>query len=218
MKLLILVIDVKKEPWLSITNYGIKNTWFNHNNPNVDIYFIYGDCNSNKIENNEIQTTIKESIPNIGYKMVETLKMIDTLEYDFIFRTNTSSYVDVDKLYNKLLEIANDDLYAGVIGRCGCVEFCSGAGYFLSKKNVKLVNENPNLWEHFMVDDVALGNLLSKFNVKKTSLERTDYSYINGIETNFVDTYHYRCICPNRKDGGSSDIEIMKKIHEKKCL
>lgn len=216
MKLLILVLDVNTEPYISIKNDGIKKTWYNHDNENVSIYFYQGGYHENTIIGDVIYSDKPEGFENIGYKTIDAFKHINDLDYDGVFRTNSSSYIDVDKLYDVFCRYYTANMYRGVIGKHNNIEFCSGAGYFLSRNVVDTIIKNENLWDHSLIDDVALGKLLGSLYIEKGVLNRKDYIGVNQVNQNWVDTYHYRCKCPNRRNGGKTDIEIMKKIYEKK--
>ena len=101
--------------------------------------------------------------------------MYENSEFDYLFRTNTSSYLSIENL-NKFIDenfTGKEFVYSGLIHDTKDVEgnkiyFASGSGYLLNRRVVKLILENSNLWEHQYWDDVSLGLLLKKFNILPT--------------------------------------------------
>ena len=70
--------------------------------PDFESYFIKADpiIDKNFIENDTIFIKCEETYDNIFYKTIESFKLFkDKInEYDYIFRTNLSSVVDLNKL------------------------------------------------------------------------------------------------------------------------
>ena len=166
MKILILVLssvnDIQIEP--------IKQTWASYKLPEIDIFFYYGK-NDLKNTDRDIYLDVMEKYENMGYKTLKMFEYIKDFEYDYVFRTNTSSYVNQEKLLEFLSDKPRDNFYCGIKGYCG-IYFCSGCGYFLSKNLVNMILENKNNWNHDLVDDVALGKLFLNLNIHPTDIAK----------------------------------------------
>lgn len=168
----------------------IRETWLNLNSNSVPVYFYYGSNESeNKIIDDKIYINTTESFENVGIK---TLKMYEFLynnfDFDYIFRTNLSSYIDIDKLYSFLDNKSKSNFYCGFMGCHEGIDFCGGAGYFLSKDLVKLIVENKNLWETSHMDDVIVAKILKSFGVCPIEGTRFDFPSDNPP----MDYFHYR--------------------------
>lgn len=212
MKLLILVLSKNDGDIYSNFYKSQKETWDSIDVPNVNTYYYFGNSNTNRIIGNEIHTTIKESFKNCGYKLIESLKMIQNMDYDFIFRTNSSSYIDKQMLYNHLLNIKNSIYYAGVNGSFQSINFASGSGFVLTKKLVKILLENSQTFNHNLIDDVAVGEMFMKHNIPLNHSDRFDIlSEIENIPNSF---YHYRLKSNDRY----RDISNMYRIHNTKFI
>jgi hypothetical protein len=223
IKVLILVLDIKKEPYISIKKEGIDKTWNSEDYPNIDTYFYYGDNDKNEIIGDEILTDIPDTFENIGRKTIKALEIIDeNLDYDYIFRTNTSSYICKELLMDKIKSIQDENLYAGkfLLKRTkDDMRVASGAGYFLSKNKVKYIIQNQDKWDHTIEDDIALGELLGE---EPLYLNRIDLRHLDKIYE-FKLYYHFRCKTIKRQGyigeegymDSKEDIKIMQEVHKK---
>ena len=211
-KLLILVLSLDKEPWVNLKKTQ-KETWVLNNSNGVDVVFYQGgkeNIEFKEFENfSELYLPHSEGLYNIGHK---TIKAFDFFKdkYEYIFRTNSSSYLDIDVLYNHVLKTNLD--YSGYIGRHNGVEFASGSGYLISNELIKIVLENKNKWNHNYIDDVSLAFLLNEFDIKPKLAKRLDITSLNFDENAIKNReyYHYRCKISNDRN---IDTLIMKKIY-----
>ena len=189
--------------------FQIQNlTWNSLDVDGIDTFFLLGNSESNNIEGNLVRTNVPESLMNCGRKQLECFKLIKDLDFDYVFRTNSSSYVDKNLLKNYLSEKPRKNFYSGVVGNHNGIKFSSGSGYIISKDLIELILENEKLWNHNLIDDVSVGDLLSKFHIHPAPAPRHDV--LDSNTTNIpLDFYHYRIKSFNR----DSDCEVMKKIH-----
>ena len=213
-KILILVLGHKGDPYNNIIENGIKKTWGSHKHPNIDIYYYYGNADNNQIINDEIYVNIPESFSNIGFKTISALKLIEAeKEYDYIFRTNVSSYINQELLFEKITTLPRNNVLAAVIGEVNGIKFPSGAGFLLSRDLVQYIISNEHKWDHSYMDDVALGLFFKDKTI--IPLDRRDYtdSYNNmlsDIDTTYKNHYHYRCKIDYDRN---IDVETMLKLH-----
>lgn len=163
----------------------------------------------------EIHTTVPDLYSLIGLKTIEafTASMQD-FDFDFIYRTNVSSYVDLAKLNEFIKDKPLSGYYAGVIGDHQGIKFASGSGYFISRDLVNKVLEKRDLWDHNLIDDVSLGKLLiSELKVQIQEVERVDLDTVNfnpvQIKSKSQNIFHYRC----KASDPDVTIQIMKSLH-----
>lgn len=206
MKIVILIIAHDAKNYVEL-----QDIWSSYMNthPNIKSYFI--KCRENVvepyIEENTIYTNGTESlVPGILIKTLESIKFLNKInvEYDYIFRTNLSSVLNLNLFYDTIkINIAKKNIdCAGVtLGKFPNL-FISGAGMLLSKKICEhLVATNDFNYEE--LDDVAIGSFLMKNKYMPVPLIRSD----NFIEMGFFDKniytsikdkhYHFRCKCVN---------------------
>jgi len=203
-KLLILVLSSNTYP--SKRNEKVlKKTWVLNNSKNVQTIFYKAGKKTSFIKNNLFVESGKQT-KDIGAKTIKAFDWaLENIEFDYIFRTNSSSYINVKNLLNYLesFDEQNNFLYNGIVmslpknNSREAVDFISGAGILLNKQTIKLIIENKDQFNNNEWDDVAIGMLLKKNGVKPTVGKRFDISgniFYQDIEKNF---YHYRCRIDN---------------------
>mgnify|MGYP001185214993 CR=1 FL=1 len=137
-----------------------------------------------------------DSYSNIAKKtLVAFEKAIAEYDFDYIFRTNTSSYLDFKK-FKKYADTNLDHLnYAGVNLKVQEGDkIASGAGIFLSKKNVEILIKNKKNFDTSLPDDVAISRLLKEFKIFPSDIPRIDLKSIPHPKLIFNSKdFHYRC-------------------------
>ena len=178
----------------------------------VDTFFLIGNNSKDEIDGNLIKTNVRESIINCGYKTIKAFELLKNYEYDYIFRTNSSSYIDKQMLKDYLEDKPRNNYYSGIIGNYSNILYASGSGFVISKDAVDLVIREKERWNHNYIDDVSLGLLLREFNVFPTLSPRFDIQTVDAQTP--MDYYHYRIKTRNRLN----DCQYMKSIFELKKL
>ncbi len=213
MRVLILVLSFEDNcTYSAFRNVQLK-TWDSIEINNVETYYYYGGASYGVINNNSIFLDVDEGLENCGYKTIECFKTIMSLNFDYIFRTNSSSYIDKSLLYNFLITKPRHKFYCGIIGQFNEIKFASGSGYFLSRDLVEIVINNAENWDHNLLDDVALGKLLSSYDIpifpSEKRIDIKSYNWINSLISFIpVNFFHYRLKSENR----NFDLFQMKKI------
>lgn len=228
MNVVIIVISSIEEPYNKLES-AIRRTWGNNNNNNVKIFYNYGNGSSTFIDGDKIICDCPENIDNIGLKTIKSLELIS--EFDYVFRTNLSSFVNINNMIKYLQNMPSEKFYGGMctlnfsgehLQKFGEGTFASGSGYFLSKDVVNLIIDNKELWDHSVIDDVAIAGLLKRLGILPTLCPRIDINSIsNGIlyynsipisDDDINKCYHFRCKTSGDRSG---DIEIFKKLNSK---
>ena len=159
----------------------------------------------------------------IGEKTLQAFKyLLENHDFDFIFRTNTSSYVDATRLLERLNDMPKSGVYAGFVGTAlGKLKFASGAGILLSRDVVKKICDHASEWKHGLIDDVALADLVSRFDGPRTELiplERLTLHSLKvamGVDAEQIsNSFHVRC----KANSPEETIEIMRYVQHIKDL
>lgn len=149
-----------------------------------------------------IVTATPEGWAFVGIKTIEALKFtLQNYDFDFLFRTNTSSYLDTERLLEYLENLPQTGVYSGVVGTVmGDLEFASGAGILMSRDVVKRVCEQAESWNHSLIDDAALGELIKGFRdpaISLTPLNRLTFPTLKyAIHADPIEvrkSFHIRC-------------------------
>lgn len=164
---------------------------------------------------------IPEHWASIGAKTLAAFRYaLENFDFEYLFRSNSSSYVDSDALLSRTRDLPSNYLYAGFPGKSNDgLDFASGAGILMSRDVVELIVENSQMWRHGLIDDVAIAELISRLpetEIELTPLSRVDFrslSEAKSVPKSVIqDGFHFRC-----KTGQASEtIEIMRYIHQVK--
>ncbi len=228
MKILILVLST--DSYHQLTNCQ-KATWGSKKVENVRVVYYYG----RPVKNNTTEDyyfDIREDHDTIGIKTLKAFEYFLKEDFDYLFRVNSSSYVDQEKVLKWLEDKPKAEFYAGVSMNYG-IEFMHGSGYILSKDLVQLIVTQKTSMDTSIADDVSIGKLLSENKIPFYNKFRhciIQY-YEEGVydlwNTNEGDTiiyyklsdfstehlhnsFHFRCkYIPDR----SIDCKIMSKLH-----
>lgn len=181
-KILILVMSCHDEFFKNQVE-KIKNTWakpiFDGVYPNIDFLSYDGvtDKHSLDKENKVLHVRCEDDLSNTYKKTYYALSLIKSnMDYDYVFRTNTSTYVNIDML-NKFVQALEDDEVLWTSELYSLVEantpyplniYGRGNGLLFSKRIIDiLLKEGINILYNEIVDDVAIGNVLNSYWIKQ---------------------------------------------------
>jgi len=239
MKILILVLSVSDSGGVYDSFYkSQKETWNAEDVDNIDTYYIYGGDRCEIIDKN-IFTGIEEvlfsepggyfrSPLSAGLKTIKALEMLNDIgiEYDFVFRTNLSSYIDKKILYKHLLDKSKKEYYSGFIGKecrnifghkINEIEYASGSGIILSKDfSDFLIEKKYEIDNESLIDDVAFGQVFNKNGIYPIFLNRIDILNKSIDMKSDIDfEYFFYRLRSNNRD---LDIKNMYEIHKRKVI
>jgi len=191
---------------------------------NIIYYFIIFDNNisdNHVIINDTIYLKGSESYLGIGGlldKTIKSLEILNNLHYDFLIRTNISTIINFKLLLQKLSDI-NSVSYASCLNfnlqwldpPCGIFNnkyfgtiYSSGTCIILSKNLTQFIISHKNELDYSVVDDVAIGILLNKYNffplcfdnlsLNSTQFNSDTIAYRNKRHNRFIDIYYMSSI------------------------
>lgn len=209
MNIIILIISSEA------THYNqMKQIWKKYMNihKNITCYFIeFNEKIVNDVEMDDINNTIyikgtETYIPGILDKTIKSIYFIlssKTIKFDYIVRTNLSTFIVLDKLYNYLLNNKFD--YAGPkIGLpiktrfkkyLNLINFdnkfyASGTCIIMSNECIRYLLEQE--LNYNLIDDLSIGFTLSK-KYKLHNIIRSDCIIDNGKKSNYTNAINYDC-------------------------
>lgn len=220
MKILILVLTYNEHPYDELLK-AQKETWDSIEEPDISTIYYTGGLNQygatwipRQQANKSIllETSGSDKYYYMASKFKVALEFAKDLDYDFIFRTNSSSYVNKQRLKDFVETLPKEKLYAGWTfvdsedfgGLC-----VSGAGIFLSRDTAEILREHidPNFEQE---EDVYCGRILRKHGIVAIDdKSRVDVSIVN-YETP-TGAYHYRFKTNDRL----KDANNMKELHKR---
>lgn len=198
-KVLILILSSANEPF-NMMEECIRNTWGKYKHPNVEIYYNHSYnssfmINEPVIEGDIIKAPFIENFNTIGNKTISAFEyFVNNKEFDYVIRPNSSSFINIPGLLDFLETAPSTKYYSGSliwfnnggvidedkIG--GPTECCSGCGYILSRDLVELIVDKKDMWQHRMIDDMALCKFLKDHEVEAIESPRIAAHYTKNGE------------------------------------
>jgi hypothetical protein len=201
MKILIIVLSHNDDLYSKFYK-SQKETWDSINISGIQTLYLFGNHNCDEIIDDKIMVNVPETIVNnspvnAGHKTIKSFLLTKDFDYDYIFRTNSSSYIDKKLLLDFIKDKPKNKYYSGFLGDYDKIKFASGSGFFLSKDLVEHVIEKSETWDHNLIDDVALAHLLNTYGISPYLNNRVDVSNDSEIPDNY---FHYRLKTSDRLD------------------
>lgn len=177
MKILIAVLSYDNPPFSNLM-ISQKNSWDSIGVENVHTLYYYGwDKNYNKHElvrqhhksaSHDLKLAFTDNYYLMAGKLKFALRWALTQEWDIMFRTNSSSYVNKKNLLKFAADLPKEKLYAGWTmqdtnhdgGDC-----VSGAGIFLSRDCCEILLKEIDS-DYEIEEDVYIGRLLRPHGIK----------------------------------------------------
>lgn len=141
-------------------------------------------------------------------KLKLALGAIQPLPWEFVFRTNSSSYVDKARLQEFAETLPTEKCYCGIDGG----GFASGSGFFMSRDVVETVTDILPDKSVELVEDELIGMYLYGRGITVTpGARRYDYWTHGEVPEKIRAAYHVRCKGSdvNRED----DVIAMQSVH-----
>jgi hypothetical protein len=211
VRTLVLVLSSHRWPY-PILIRTIKRTWASVQVTGIETLFYFGG-RALKVKTRDLDLPVPDDLPHVGQKTLACFEyVLANRDFDLIFRTNCSSYVDLPNLHEFVRSHGlTRRFYSGTVQDHGSVAFASGSGYFLSRDLVELAVEHKSEWDHSQLDDVALGDLMERNGVQVMPAPRTDYVHPRDVKDVDTSQFHFRCKTSSRFR--IHDVAIMVKLH-----
>ena len=215
-ELIVFVLACKGGLWDTMENEGIRKTWHEKLN-GIDVIYYYGNSKTNYFDGDRLFLKCTEWYDNTAEKTIlafeQVLAHYPNLKY--VFRTNLSSYVRLDKLKELVKGFNNKSIYGGVIGNHNGIRFASGSGFFLSKDLMQLLVTNKTVLDYSHLDDVCFGKFLTSRGVVPTLMPRFDITSMEHLASirkeDLAGHFHFRC---KQEYDRTKDVVVMHRIHQ----
>lgn len=166
-------------------------------------------------DGHRIVTQVPETYINANAKTIAGLRyLLDHHDFDFLLRTNSSTYVNRPMLDAFARGLPSGPYYGGHVAVAGADRYASGACALLSRSAVEIVVNDPD-WEYCLVDDIALGRSFARAGLDVQSFNRIDVSGSQQLQELNADvlmtSFVVRCKGLDTRD---HDIVAMHRVHE----
>ena len=136
---------------------------------------------------------------------------------DFLYISNSSSYINLTKLEELIQTFPISKVYGGTTHTFDNIDFQSGANRILSRDLVEKLVLNFSSWDFSYIEDVSMGKLLLDEEKNSVTIPRQIFSTKEQID--LADIAEMRNNVQFRLKSGNlnsrNDIELMHFLHEK---
>jgi len=228
MKICLLIIYSDTDYYVTMKNI-VEKYYSKYKSANFSFYFTqFRETQENPIEleHNTIFVKGEELYMSILDKTVKALQFINTIDnYDFLVRSNISTIVNINKLFNFLNSIPTNNIYCGgqlltiesLNPPCGIIDtslfgldYIQGTSIIFSKDIVDHICNNVDKLNHSIIDDVAFGLFIKECNnngVFQTNIRQFCASLV--INSHYED---YIIFYRNRSDNRQEDLIRIESI------
>ena len=177
--------------------------------PNIQCFFYKADPTLEEeykiLDSNTILVKCEERLDTVWEKTLKVFTLFEPYidKYDYIFRTNLSSFIYFPGYLEFCKKLPKEQCCASFVGKYNDLVFPSGAGITMSPDIVKrMVKESPPL---FVQDDVTIGQTLDEWGIPLIKMPR--YDIVNADQFGILDNitkdfpiFHYRLKCHNFRE------------------
>jgi len=173
-----------------------KMTW-QKKHEDIEIVTYSGGSNF-EFKNNNLILNVSDNYKDISEKTREAFLWISkNIDFDYLIRTNTSSYIDLENL-KKFCDRNNiTNLYRGRILKYQLnnlnIHYASGDEVLLSKDTFDKIIKNINFWDINLPDDVSIGKLMNKLNIVLENSNSIQFNVNLFKKKTITHEYHFRC-------------------------
>jgi hypothetical protein len=136
---------------------------------------------------------------------------------DFLYMSNTSSYINLNKLMKFVETLPRENVYCGTFHTFDDIKFASGANRLISRDLVRKLVENFNDWDFSYVEDVSMGKLLKDESRQELSISSLNFTTTHEIDESSLEdlnsTIHFRLKSGNLNS--RNDVKLMIQLHRK---
>lgn len=196
-KVIVLVLGCNAEPYIKMQDKQ-KQTWFN-NSHGIESFHYMGSDTADRVQDSNIYLKCNDSLKEVFRKTILAFKFLLDNNYSFthIYRTNSSSYVNLDKLFEYVSTVSDTNFYGGLRGNIKDISFASGSGFLISRDLVKRLVDNMDTFDFTQLDDIGISKFIYIQNkIPITEIIRVDIpneTVLNTInKENVSRSFHYR--------------------------
>ena len=168
-------------------------------------------------EHLELQCRVPDTFLTMRWKQLSAYRyIIDNFEFDYVYETNASSYINVNGLQTYVNKLDGEAKYLGH-RPWPEANFVSGANRLMKRETLQQLVRKRRLWRNDLLEDVAIGRIMRKLRVDITEFKSRSIlttEEINDLSAEDIRlTIHYRM-----KSGDAEhrqDKYLMMNLHKK---
>lgn len=184
MKVIILVQSIDKPDYIKLRE-AQQSTWDSITYPNVETIYYKPDGQHENLVGNILNTPENWSWVDMYKSFAKALRLLLKQDWDYIFKTDNSTYIDKEVLYNLLLTKPRTEYFGGMLYPYSLDnKFVWGDGYAISRDLAKYIVTEFNKAPFFIsgVDDEGVSTVLKDKAILDNTLKVYEVKSTDKIE------------------------------------
>ena len=202
-RVLILVVSVDSMPVYDNLYHKQRETWDAIEVEGVQTLFYFGGDKASTYKC--LYTGHKEDYSTMGYKCLSAFSYaLINCKFDYVFRANSSQYIDKKRLVDYCQNIPTENLALGLCTEGGKGFMWGGGGYIFSHDVIEKIVDNRSKWDHSVMEDVGVSKLCVDIGIPLTS---------KGVACSVDKNMNgYEFICYNNSKGGGCTVQDLAEM------
>jgi len=164
MKVLILVLSARREPWGDMMKCSM-DTWDAEHHPQTTTRYYCGKSDDNSDDRVWNSPQFDEELERVAPRTVEAYEKSLELSWDFMARTHSSTYVHKKNLVDFIETLPKWNVLCGLLVTGERPFLWGGGSYIMSRDVVEKLVENKHRWNNNIMEDNALTDLANEIGI-----------------------------------------------------
>ena len=170
-----------------------------------------------KLKDPAFNAQVKDIYLTVPWKLLAMYKyVLKNYEFDYLFRTTSSSYVRAIELIKVSEVLPREKYYGGAIAYEGA-RFAAGNNVLISRDLIERIAMKKNITNPTIIEDVSLGNYMNSIGVELSPLPQINIDSIEKLNSipdkELNKNFHFRLRSGSLQK--RNDVEIMHALHER---
>lgn len=168
MKALILVLSARRTPWASMMDLS-QQTWDAEPNDQTKTLYYCGKSDRPSTPTEFYSPKFDESLEQIAPRTMEAFEEALKLEWDFLARTHSSTYVHKRNLVSFIETLSKENVFCGLV-TTGLKPFVWGGGsYIMSRDVIEKFVANKQQFNTGIMEDNSMSELAQTLGIPFTT-------------------------------------------------
>lgn len=193
MKILILVLSARLQPWGSLMDVSLE-TWDSENHPQAQTLYYCGKSSEPATDKVFYSPRLDESLENVSSRTIEAFEKALEYDWDYLARPNSSCYVHKKNLVKFCETIPTENAIYGILTEGEKRFMWGGCQYIFSRDVIEKMVANKDKWNHKVMEDISITKMADELDISLAS---------NGwcASINLTPDGSYTCLLYGHGDG-----------------
>lgn len=171
MKVLILVLSARRDPWGSLMMAQME-TWDSIGHAQTQTMYYCGKLGQGEYVACPtpifFSPSLTESLEDVSPRTIEAFEKSLELEWDYMARVHSSTYVHKKNLVDFIETLPKENVLCGLLTTGPSPFLWGGGSYIISRDVIEAFVANKDKWNHNVMEDVGMTKLAKELDIPFT--------------------------------------------------